>query len=361
MKFIKNAVLIGMGASLASAAAHAQVVINISGAVAFRDSAYRSIRALYGANLGSENADTPAKPQTSLRVTWTGQITNLFGGQTVTIHAYFNGAVAGIQDLTANRDVSFFATATPSDTNTVPLKSDLAFGSVFQQSTPFTVPSLEDHKFGVTPVFFVKSTSAPAGLTNITVQQYRTLAANGALPGWFLTGNTNDTNLIYYVSRDPSAGQRVIVQRESGFTGTPIFYQWDTNSAKFLPDPTGRTSAQIVSTLNVSGPAISFLTGVDAINVNGGANILAFNGYLAAVRPYSSVSNDLSPVINGQYSQWGYEHLFNLASASQNVTGFRDSLLAAINTDLQTNPNSLPISKVQVERAAEGGPLSPIQ
>jgi hypothetical protein len=213
----------------------------------------------------------------------------------------------------------------------------------------------------VTPVYFVKSSSAPAGLTNITVQQFRTLAANGALPGWFFTGNTNDSELIYYVSRDPSAGQRVIVQKENSFNGSPIFYQWDSTASKFIADPTGRSSTQIRDALNISGPAISYLTGVDAINVNGGANILAFNGEKGFAGAYSSISNDLTPVVNGQYSQWGYEHLLNLTTSSQNVKDFRDKLLAAIDADLQTSAHSLPISKVKVERAAEGGPISPIE
>jgi hypothetical protein len=360
MKSIKFVLPIAAGMLLA-ASAQAQVTINISGAVAFRDTAYRSIRAIYGANLSSENPDTPANPATSLKVTWTGTIPSLFAAQNVTIHAYYNGAVAGIQDLTQNRNVSYLVTSTPGDTNTILLKSDLAFGSVFQQSTAFTTPVLEDHKFGVTPVFFVKSTSTPAAVTNITVQQFRTLAANGALPAWFFTGNTNDTGLIHYVSRDPSAGQRVIVQKENGFTGTPIFYQWDTASSSFIPDPTGRSSTQIRDTLNASGPAISYLTGVDAVNVNGGANILAFNGYKGFSGSYSSVSNNAAPVITGQYTQWGYEHLLNLTTASQNIKDFRDGLLAAIDTDLRTSAYSLPISKVKVARTAEGGPVSPIE
>ncbi len=81
-------------------------------------------------------------------MTWTGQITNLFGSQTVTIHANYNGAVAGIQDLVQNRNVSYLSSSTAGDTNTVNQQSDLAFGSVFQASTAFTSPILEDRTFG---------------------------------------------------------------------------------------------------------------------------------------------------------------------------------------------------------------------
>src|SRR5678816_4225393 len=97
---------IAAGAAFA-APVHAQVEINISGAVAFRDTAYRAIRALYGADLSSQNPADAAGTQNQLKVTWTGTLPTLFGNQTVTIRAFYNGANAGIQDLTQNRNVSY--------------------------------------------------------------------------------------------------------------------------------------------------------------------------------------------------------------------------------------------------------------
>jgi hypothetical protein len=361
MKTLQLSLVTVVGAVLTAASASAQVEINVSGAVAFRDTSYRAIRSIFGGNLTSQNpADGPATSG-QLKVTWTGTIPELYGNQNVTIRAFYNGANAGIQDLTQNRNVNFLATPTPGDTNTINLQSDVAFSSVFQRSTSFTTPTLEDVRFGVTPVFLVKSSSAPAGLKNITVQQFRTLAANGSVPGWFLTGDTNDTALVDYVSRDPSAGQRTIVQKENGFTGSPIFYNWDAAKSQFVIDPTGRNSTQIRDLLNVSGPAVSYLTGVDAINVNGGANILAFNGNKAFVGSYSAAGNDHTPVINGQYTQWGYEHLFVRTTASANIKAFRDRLIKAIDVDLSTSAFSIPLSKLKVERTAEGAPVSPIE
>lgn len=360
MKTIKFTLTALAGALLASSA-QAQVEINISGAVAFRDTSYRAIRALYGANIASQNPADGPSTASQLKVTWTGQITNLFGSQTVTIRAFYNGANAGIQDLAQNRNVNYLASSAPGDVSTVNLPSDLAYSSVFQNSTIYTTPPLEDVRFGVTPVFFVKSTSAPAGLTNITVQQFRTLAANGSVPGWYLTGNTNNTAPIYYVSRDPSAGQRTIVEREQGFYGTASFYNWNTTTSQFEEDLTGRTSTQIRDLLNVSGPAVSYLTGVDAVNVNGGANILAVNGVKPVLNPYNSVSNNHAPVIYGQYAQWGYEHIFVRTTASANLRTFRDALIAKIDEDLQTSAYSIPLSRVRVERQAQGGQLAPLE
>jgi hypothetical protein len=359
MKSFKSVLAASAVALFTASQALAQVEINISGAVAFRDTSYRAIRSVFGANLASQNpADSPTAPS-ALKITWTGKIPALFADQPVTIRAFYNGANAGIQDLTQNRLVEFLASSTAGDTNLVKLPSDIAYSSVFQRSTAFTSPVLEDVRFGVTPVFFVKSSSAPAGLTNITTQQFRTLAANGAVPGWFLTGNPADTDLIYYVSRDPSAGQRTIVQKESGYTGNPIFYNWDASTSKFVIDPTGRNSTQIRDLLKVSGPAVSYLTGVDAVNVAGGANILAFNGHKAFVGNYSAIANDHAQVINGQYTQWGFEHLFNRSTASGPIKTFRDRLITAIDADLQVSAYSIPLSRVKVDRSAEGGPVAP--
>jgi hypothetical protein len=349
---------IAAGLLLAVTGAKAQVEINISGAVAFRDTAYASITALYGANLTSVNNLTA--PPSSLKTTWTGQITNLFGNQTVTIRAFYNGAVAGVQDLTQNRNVAFLASSTQGDTATVNLQSDLAFSSVFQQATEFTSPVLEDSLFGATPINFVKSSSAPNTLTNITTHQLRTLQANGSLPLWFFTGNTNDTQNVFWVQRDPTAGQRVTVTLESLFTGNPISYYLDAGSGQYIIDPTGRTAPQIIQNLaNSSQIAISYLISLDSYNLNAGQNVLAYNGSKAFKSTFNNVGNDFTPVITGQYSLWVYEHILNRTTASANVKNFRNALIAAIDTQLQTSAFSIPISKLRVERQADGAPVAP--
>jgi hypothetical protein len=347
---------IAAGLLLAVTGAKAQVEINISGAVAFRDTSYASITALYGANLASVNNLTA--PPSSLKTTWTGQITNLFGNQTVTVRAFYNGAVAGVQDLAQNRNVAFLASSTQGDTTTVNLQSDLAFSSIFQQATEFTSPVLEDSLFGATPINFVKSTSAPASLNNITTHQLRTLQANGSLPLWFFTGDTNDTQEVFWVNRDPTAGQRVTVNLESLFTGSPISYY--LQGGVYVVDPTGRTAPQISQNLSTSGQiAISYLISLDSYGLNAGQNVLSYNGSKAFKGNFSNVSNDFSPVIDGQYSLWVYEHILNRTTASANVKNFRNALIAAIDTQLQTSAFSIPISKLNVERQADGAPVAP--
>jgi len=367
MKSLKILLAPLLGLALASASAHAQVEINLSGAVAFRDTAYRAIRNLFGPDLASENTanaqNVPVTQNlpTALKVTWTGKITSLFGAQDVTVRAYYNGAVAGVQDLTQNRNVNFLASSIPGNTNSVNLQSDLAFSSIFQQATEFPSPVLEDSLFGATPINLVKSSSAPAGLTNITSHQLKTLAANGSAPAWFFTGNTNDTETIHFINRDPTAGQRVTLFLESIFTGNPIQYQWDLAQGAYVVDPIGRNAAQITTHLNTYGPAISYLISVDSFNVNGGQNVLSYNGSKAFRGAFNNTGNDFSPVINGQYSLWVYEHLLNRTTAPGNVRQFRDKLIEAIDAELQISAFSIPISRLRVERQADGAPVAPIE
>lgn len=345
--------------------AAADVEVHLTGASGFRDTAYFAIRSLFGADLISQNpADGPSAPL-QLKVNWTGRIPAIFGEQTVTVRAYYNNVYPGIQDLTLNRDVAFLASANPGDTNIVGpgFKSDIVFSSLYQQSTPFRTPVLEDIIFGATALALVKSSSAPASLTNITTRQLAVLAANGAVPSWFLTGNTNETTPIHFLNRDPGAGQRVALFKEARFTGSPISYIWDAGAGGFVHDPVGRTSAaEIRNNLNLFGPAIGYLTMLDAFGVAGGANLLSYNGVLPITnRPFNDVENDYSPVFNGQYSLWVYEHLLNRPTASSDVRAFRDALVTTIKLKLETAAFSVPLHRFRVERSFDGGPLVPIK
>lgn len=377
MKTLKTFGFLAAGLLLAAPGAQAQVEINISDAVAFRDTAYHAIRALYGANLASENTsdqfNVPVieNKSAALKATWTGTIPQLFGQQTVTVRAFYNGAVAGVQDLTQNRNVSFLASSTQGNVTQVSLPSDIAFSSIFQQATEFTEPVLEDRLFGATPIHLVKSTSAPAGITNITAHQLRTLAANGSVPASFLTGNSNNTQTVYFINRDPTAGQRVTVFLNSGFTGEPISYRLDPEgSGNYVVDvgqaPTfipGRNPNQIAQALSTSAqPAISYLISADSYNLlNAGQNVIAYDGFKSFAGTFNNVSNDYSPIINGQYSLWVYEHLLNRTTASQNVRSFLDALVAAIEHELETSFSTIPSSRLRVERQADGAPVAPLE
>ena len=360
---ITKLTLTALAGLLLATSAPAQVTINVSGAVAFRSTAYRAIRNLFlnnGTLISQNPADGPTTPA-ELKVTWTGTITNLFGNQTVTVRAFYNGAVAGIQDLAQERNVAFLATSTPGDaTLTSGVKSDIAFSSIFQQATEFPTPVLDDATFGATPINFVKSTLGTAGITNLTTHQLKTLLANGSVPAWFLTGNTNDTHTIYFINRDPTAGQRVTVLLESLFGGSPSSYFWNPTANAWQVDLIGRTAGQITTHLNTYSNAISYLISEDSYNVNTGFNVLNYNGNKAFKGTFSNVApNDFTPVIDGQYSLWVYEHLLIRAGSTGNVPQYRTALISSIANELLVSPFSIPIGRLNVERDADGAPVAP--
>jgi hypothetical protein len=138
----KTLILLALSGLFAASTVQAQVDIYITGSTAFRANAYRSIRALYGANLTGQN---PADPASSANiVTWSGTIPALFGGQTVTVHASYSGSAAGVQALVQNTSQNYLTSASAGVTNLTSHQADLAFSDVFQATTLFTTPALID-------------------------------------------------------------------------------------------------------------------------------------------------------------------------------------------------------------------------
>jgi hypothetical protein len=354
--------ILAAGGIMTAATVQAQVDIYITGSTAFRANAYNSIIALYGANLTSQN---PSPAGSKNMVTFQGTIPGTFGSQTVTIRTSFSGSAAGVQSLTQNNNLNFLSSASNGDTNLVSHQADLAFSDVFQATTAFLAPTLVDTNVGIQPFAYVKSSQTPATVTNITIQQLQTFLPNGILTADSFTGNTNDTGtLVYLVGRDSSSGTRLTAERDSLFIGSEL--NWQTNGVtcnSWAPSPGGSSGgfssgSGVAGQLNSGcGAAIGYLGLADAANVNGGANIIAYNGYKPNVGTVGSP--DFSPVLNGLYSFWGYEHLFNRSGAPANVVTFKSVFVNAINNDLGTSITAIQVGKMKVVRPSDGGPISP--
>ena len=365
MKIIKLKLTLLAGASLAATAARADVDIHIVGANAFRNNVYNAVTNLYG-GIYSQNTTNVTGIPNSLLVSWSGFIPSVAGATRVNIFANWNGAVAGIQDLTANLNVSFLVTNTGSF-STLSAPADIAFSSAYQAGTPYTTPVLNDDTFGASPVVWIKSTNSPAGLTNVTIQQIRALIPNGGLPAYFFTGNTNNANYVYFINRDTSAGQRVIILDEANVTASPTQYKWDTVSGSYIVDSTGQSSGpNVASQLNsfppntTSGSAIGYTTLVDAVNVNGGSNILSYNGVFPWNGTFQKAGpSDWTPTITGQYSLWGYEHVLTKSSLSGTVFSFKTNLLNKLVISLTNSFSSIPLNALRVSRSEDGGLITP--
>ncbi len=332
----------------------AQVEIHISGAVSLKDVAFKTFSDLYGSDLESINADNAARPASANKLTFTGQMKSLFGSQTVTLFINYNGSGAAIQSLVSGAPIPYLATAIPGDTNQVVRGTDIGFSVVFQRDYPYQTPVLKDEVYGVTPTIFVKSPQAPASLTNLTSQQYRFIAANGAVPQYVFTGNTNDTELIYWIMRDINAAHRIISAKEAGFTGAALAYVYSGDA--WVLDPVGQPTWPAILTMLAStfGPCLSFVPPPEAATLNP-ENILSFNGHFPFRGTFSTVSNDFTPVITGQYTCWGYEHIMTSPNPAPIVSTFVTALKAGLQTNMVFSPYSIPLSRMRVGRNATGG------
>lgn len=357
---IKLSALILVAGCILAGRAHAQVNLYLSGAASVKDVIYYTIIGYYGADLASKNVDNTAKPQNSNRLAMTGQMTNLFGGQTVNVFINYSGSGPAIQSLTQRTPVSFFASATQGDTNLASSPVDIGFSIVYQKDYPYPTPVLKDTIYAATPTLFVKSPLAPAALTNFTSQQLRLITANGSAPQSLFTGDANDTNILYWIMRDIGAATRIISAREAGYTGTQLAYAYNTNSATWVLDPVGQTTWPIIIKMltNNYGPCLSFITPPDGGSIAPG-NLVRFNGFLPINGAFSTVTNDFTPVINGQYTCWGYEHIMTNPNTSANVAAFVAALSASLEVNVRTSPYSIPVDRMRVSRTATGGVVTP--
>jgi len=90
------------------------------------------------------------------------------------------------------------------------------------------------------------------------------------------------------------------------------------------------------------------------------ANILSFNGFFPFRGAFSTVTNDYSPTINGQYTCWGFEHIMTATTASANIAAFANSFETNLaNNLLAGSPYSIPLSNVAVTRSSTGGLVTP--
>jgi hypothetical protein len=357
MKTIRFSLVTATGLLLASSAL-AQINIHIAGAVSLQDVTYNTLVGLYGGNLTSQNLSSPTKPTAANTFTMTGQMTNLFGSQTVNVYVNWSGSGPAIQSLTGNGTVSFYSSATQGVTNMVAANVDVGGSVVYQSDYPYPTPVLNDSTYGVTPTIFARSPQVPATITNITSQQIRYIEANGSAPESLFTGNAADTTIVYWIMRDIGAAHRIISADEAGFTGNALGYYY-TNSAWVL-DTVGRTSWPLILNMitNNYGPCLTFLPPNQAANINP-ANILSFNGSFPFRGTYSTVTNDYSPTINGQYTCWGFEHIMTAPTANANILAFASALESGVQSNMVTSPYSIPLPRVNITRSSTGGLVTP--
>jgi putative hemolysin len=404
MNIKKNILAAAMIVGLVGSASAANVTY-ISGSTAFRGSANAALTNYCAQNGGSliawDNATIGSAGNLLL------SYTNGNGVQYVNVHwngsEAGNQSAAGPATGVSNAaNVSFY------QTNAVGLvttginnshTTDLAFSDTYQSTSIFngkvngvTYGALSgfdnaDGIVGVVAFTFVGSTNFPTN-ANVTAQVFNQIAAAGNIPLTLLTGNAADnTNSVYLVGRNVDSGTRLTTLAETtygvrtpvttyavatGFTGgglttatlsgtsttnTLILYPVETIdgissvSAGNSGYGSGGTLCGLMTNVYAQGAALTvagsparstgtnFLLGYAGVSDANGKT----NGGLVKL-PYNGVSYSTNAIAQGQYTYWGYEHLYVSpnanATAKSFATGLGNQIYATPTSTLSPNLNA---------------------
>jgi hypothetical protein len=354
--------------------AYSQTVIDVTGSTAGRSAVHSQILALLSSETLAWNGGSNAAGAT--RVIYKGT----YLGNPVIVRTFWSGSAAGVRDIANAPQLnnSYFATSTDTSAGTtsagvnVPSPtlaaasaetvSEIGFSDVFQTSTAFTSNTLvQEDSVGVIPFKFFKNEGASASLTNVTPGLHRTLYTGlGEAPLSLFTGNSGDAGTtVFATGRDEFSGTRITCLAETGTGVFATLSQYTGTVASNVATLTyvgngGFASGSGVSTLlggtYAGGTILGYLGASDwTTAVSGGAVEVAYNGITLGT------NSDL--IRNGQYSFWGYLHQFSMTLTGTTATFYGDlktNLLGAPGTGL------ILINSMNVERAADGAPITPL-
>ncbi len=163
-----------------------------------------------------------------------GKIPSVSATEVFTIKTNWSGSGAGIRDVSVPNNLPFIAdgtTVSPSGTpnlaTSVSEAPEIAMSDNKQSSTTFLTPNLNiAFKVGIIPFAYVASKDTPAGVTNMTAQNFKALYNTGRIAVSFFTNNPADTQYIYAVGRDPFSGTRLDSLAEPGYGTQNVVRQY---------------------------------------------------------------------------------------------------------------------------------------
>jgi len=373
---LRSALLASAVALFASASlSYADLVVNITGATAFRSAANNSIIAALGGAGVTQYAYSTSTGAAATGIS--GADRAIFKGTmaglgNVTVRASWSGSTGGIASVVTATPVSLMKLDTPVSTTgingglTVAANFENAiakfsFSDVAQAASNNPSPALNGTQVGVVPFMFVAQEGAPAGLTNMTDQLFAALYSTGATPLSTFTGNSADENLLVVpTGRANTSGTRVSILAETGYGFNTAVNQFmptvvsgevtalgSAGNGGFSSNSNVRAvlEAPMAASLASSRLVVSYLTISDAVaaTTTGGAKALTYNG----------VAYSENNVKNGQYSLWSYQWFYNADGLTTDETTFRDAFVALIPDNLGTA--GIPIPQMKVTRSGGDG------
>jgi len=415
-------ILSGLAAMAFAASAHADSIINVTGATAFRKAAVDTIIASYGAGLTGVAQTGTAGSLSALQGATSSIFKGTFPGVSgvTIIRCTFTGSVEGIRDLAVPQNQVFLPVTAlvaggtaytgpngsaarygvPAASESAPAK--FAFSDVYATTSPYNVSGLTDTTLGVIVFVPVANKGVSANLTNLTTQAFKALAGSGFQKLSLLTGVAADATNVYLTGRNDLSGTRSTYLAESGYGVSIPVQQWKPTVAsgacstlQLWPVADGSNASSVwngdiagnggnssggtiatnlggttasVQLKNAAGVNIGAATAVNYLSIIGFSDSnTAVNTNLAkalswngvGVTPASALSvGDTSKITNGAYTMWGYEHL--LYSGDLSATADQ-AFFDQITGNIGANIGSagLDIAVMNVSRSDDGGLVGP--
>lgn len=398
----------------------------ITGATAFRTAAIKALAASFnptGFTAGySEGTSLTGANKSVLRgtlgnIAGTTTIHCTWSGSVEGIRALaLNEDVSFISDVptvAANADgTGGGAIASPTLT---PAKAQLAFSDVYKSSTPYATATLfpNNSNVGVVAFTWVAHKSSAAALTNVTTQSARAMFIQGFQPLSLFTGlDADQSSYVFLTGRNDGSGTRTTFLAETGFPIARTLNQYKSDSngtslTKLQVWPTGdgsnastiwntdtagnggyssgsgltnvmKAASNDVTVYEADGTTVSFEPAQVSIigyqstkdandslaggNGNGG-RVLGYNGFTVSYTGSDISAASRKAIVNGQYTMWGYEHLYSRTAINFNVpANDLDRLYKVIRDGCNAtnlSNSGIPLSEMMVSRTADGGVVAP--
>ena len=390
--------------SIGSASAE---IVYVTGSTAFRSAANGALNTYAtthgGAIIAADNSTLGSAGNLILSYT--------NGGGTNYINVHWSGSEAGIQSCAgpttgSNAQTIGFLPNSYTGTNTAYSSqntnyqvADLTFSDTFQSSSSFAQGKFNGVNYSaltgattgagngiVGVVTFTWVASAGAPITNVTANGAKNLLAQGGVSQALFTGNSADQTAAGYflVGRNVDSGTRLTTLAESGYGIKTGVVQYQVDSTNMIePYPTQTIDGIVASTGNggysSGGTLCGYMTNHYASNLTndttgdtseystnyliGYAGVSDANGKVSGglvELAYNGVAFSTNAVAQGQYTFWGYEHLYIGAAADSTAIALANAVGSSVysSTTATLNPN-VNFSDVNnnVGRTSDGTPV----
>jgi len=264
-----------------------------------------------------------------------------------------------------------------------------AFQGTFKAKTYAGLTEDTNSPIGVVP--FTWCATPGSTITNMTDQTAVTqYTSPGTLPLSFYTGNASDSSTtVYATGRNPDSGTRATAFIDTGIGVLSTVVQYEPigtaglitgtaagqtiSSVAVWPKDTvngvayalglsgynsgGKEAGGLSSTPSAGTQLIGYLGVPDAINaIIAGATQVSYNGSGLNLHIVGSASApDYTPIYNGQYTFWGYEHMLYRGSTLTSPTGASQVTIADTIALAEKSTAIVPLSSMTVGRFGYDG------